>query len=116
MNGVGDAVGGGVYSGSCKQPPTAPSDNNFNVVKMSPAKYEKRADTFVIIQDASSSMNGEYMGRTNIDLAKETLSHFNQTIPQLGFNAGLTAFGTGGCIHKKVLRFKLNSLRPVTFD
>tara|TARA_Y100001936_G_scaffold217220_1_gene228996 strand:- start:8991 stop:10130 length:1140 start_codon:yes stop_codon:yes gene_type:complete len=73
----------------------SPSSNNFNAKQLSTANYAKKADTFVIIHDASSSMASNYMGRSKIDISKEILSNMNQTIPQLDFNAGLTSFGNG---------------------
>jgi len=74
----------------------APSGGGFNAIQLSTALYGKKVDTFVIVQDASSSMNGKYMGRSKFDIAKETLSYMNQTIPQLDFNAGLVAFSGRG--------------------
>ncbi len=76
---------------------TAPSGESFNAVQLSTAMYGKKADTFVIIQDASSSMGRKHMdmGHSKLDMAKKTLSNMNQTIPQLDFNSGLTAFGNG---------------------
>lgn len=76
---------------------TAPSGDSFNAVQLSTAVYAKKADTFVIIQDASSSMGREHMnmGHSKLDMATQTLSNMNQTIPQLDFNAGLTGFGNG---------------------
>jgi outer membrane protein OmpA-like peptidoglycan-associated protein len=81
----------------CATPP-APSGGGFNAVQLSTAMYAKKADTFVIIQDASSSMGGQHMnmGHSKLNMATKTLSNMNQTIPQLGFNSGLTSFGGGG--------------------
>ena len=76
---------------------TAPSGESFNAVQLSTAMYGKKADTFVIVQDASSSMGREHMdmGHSKLDMATKTLSNMNQTIPQLDFNSGLTVFGNG---------------------
>jgi outer membrane protein OmpA-like peptidoglycan-associated protein len=74
----------------------APSGGSFNAKQLSTASYSKKADTFVIVHDASSSMNDKHMGRSKIDISKETLSNMNQTIPQLDFNSGLTSFNGGG--------------------
>ena len=80
----------------CATPP-APSGGSFNAVQLSTAQYGKKADTFVIVQDASSSMSGQHMnmGHSKLDMATKTLSNMNQTIPQLDFNSGLTGFGNG---------------------
>ncbi|MEE8327284.1 MAG: hypothetical protein V3R32_00635, partial [Nitrosomonadaceae bacterium] len=75
---------------------TKPSGSGFNAKNISTASYGKKADTFVIVHDASSSMGNQHMGRSKIDISKETLSNMNQTIPQLDFNSGLTSFNGGG--------------------
>jgi len=84
----------------------APSGGGFNAIQLSTAQYGQKVDTFVIVQDASSSMNGKYMGRSKFDIAKETLSYMNQTIPQLDFNAGLVAF-SGGCFNNAEVLYGL---------
>lgn len=73
----------------------APS-GGFSAKNISTASYGKKADTFVIIQDVSSSMAHMHMGRSKIDISRDTLTNMNQTIPQLDFNSGLTSFGNGG--------------------
>jgi outer membrane protein OmpA-like peptidoglycan-associated protein len=96
-----------------------PSGGGFNAVNLSTAQYGKKADTFVIIQDASSSMNEQHThntryvahrnaGQSKLELAKETLSHMNQTIPQLDFNSGLTAF-SGGCYNQAEVLYGLET-------
>jgi outer membrane protein OmpA-like peptidoglycan-associated protein len=97
----------------------SPSGGSFNAVQLSTAMYGKKADTFVIVQDTSSSMNEQHThdtryvahrdaGQSKLELAKETLSHMNQTIPQLDFNAGLVAFGTG-CVNKAEVLYGLET-------
>jgi outer membrane protein OmpA-like peptidoglycan-associated protein len=97
----------------------APSGGGFNAVNLSTAQYGKKADTFVIIQDASSSMNEQHThdtryvthrdaGQSKLELAKETLSHMNQTVPQLDFNSGLTAF-SGGCYNQSEVLYGLET-------
>ena len=97
----------------------APSGGGFNAVNLSTAQYGKKADTFVIIQDASSSMNEQHThdtryvahrdaGQSKLELAKETLSHMNQTVPQLDFNSGLTAF-SGGCYNQAKVLYGLET-------
>ena len=75
----------------------APSGGGFSAKQISTASYSKKADTFVIIQDASSSMSEAHMGmgHSKLDVSRETLSNMNQTIPQLDFKAGLSGFGDG---------------------
>jgi OmpA-OmpF porin, OOP family len=86
-----------VSLGACatKQTPTpAP----FQPVQLNPQEYTKKVDTFVVVLDASSSMNEDYNGRPKIDLAKEIVARMNQTIPPLDYRAGLVAFGSGSCL------------------
>jgi outer membrane protein OmpA-like peptidoglycan-associated protein len=75
----------------------APSGGGFSAKQISTASYTKKADTFVIIQDASSSMSEEHMGmgHSKLDFSRDLLSNMNQTIPQLDFKAGLTSFNGG---------------------
>jgi len=91
----------------CATPP-APSGGGFNAVQLSTAQYGKKADTFVIVQDASSSMSGQHMnmGHSKLDMATKTLSNMNQTIPQLDFNSGLAAF-SGSCYNKAEVLYGL---------
>lgn len=89
-----------VSLGACatKQTPTpAP----FQPVQLNPQEYTKKVDTFVVVLDASSSMNEDYNGRPKIDIAKEIVARMNQTIPPLDYRAGLVAFGSGSCLDGK---------------
>ncbi|TFH08513.1 MAG: VWA domain-containing protein [Nitrosomonadales bacterium] len=96
-----------------------PTGGSFNAVQLSTAMYGKKADTFVVVQDTSSSMNEPHThdtryvahrdaGQSKLELAKETLSHMNQTIPQLDFNVGMVAFGTG-CVNKAEVLYGLET-------
>ncbi len=98
---------------------TKPSGGGFNAKQLSTASYGKKADTFVIIQDASSSMNEQHThdtryvahkdaGQSKLELTRETLSHMNQTVPQLDFNSGLTAF-SGGCYNQAEVLYGLET-------
>ncbi len=91
----------------CATPP-APSGGGFNALQLSTAQYGKKADTFVIVQDASSSMSGQHMnmGHSKLDMATKTLSNMNQTIPQLDFNSGLAAF-SGSCYNQAEVLYGL---------
>jgi OmpA-OmpF porin, OOP family len=89
-----------VSLGGCatKQTPTSAP---FQPVQLNPQEYTKKVDTFVVVLDASSSMNEDYNGRPKIDLAKEIVARMNQTIPPLDYRAGLVAFGSGACLDGK---------------
>ena len=51
----------------------------------------KTADNFIILLDASSSMNEPYLktGMSKLAAAKEIFKEKNKTLPDLGYNAGL---------------------------
>ena len=55
------------------------------------AEIVKTADNFIILFDSSSSMNEPYRntGMTKLEAAMEILKEKNETLPDLGYNAGL---------------------------
>ncbi len=55
--------------------------------------YVSSVDNFLIILDASSSMDDTYNGNKKFIVASEIIKHLNQTLPELGQNAGLRSFG-----------------------
>jgi OOP family OmpA-OmpF porin len=58
-------------------------------------------DAFVVVMDASSSMNSDYNDRRKFYTAKDVVSHLNQTIPELGYRSALVGFGTGSCVNRE---------------
>jgi OmpA-OmpF porin, OOP family len=59
--------------------------------------YVRKVDQFVIIADASMSMADRAHSQRKIGVAGDFLSAANQTLPDLGFEAGLRTFGRGLC-------------------
>ena len=55
--------------------------------------YVSALDNFLIILDASSSMDDMYNGNKKFVTAHEIVKHLSQTLPELGQNAGLRSFG-----------------------
>lgn len=55
--------------------------------------YNSSVDNFLIILDASSSMDETYAGNKKFTLATELINRLGQTLPELGQNAGLRSFG-----------------------
>lgn len=55
--------------------------------------YEEKVDTFVVVLDASSTMNEAYGGESKFFIAKDTINLMNRTIPALSYRAGLRTFG-----------------------
>lgn len=67
--------------------------------------YVSSLDNFLIILDASSSMNDMYKGNKKFVTAREIVKHLSQTLPELDQNAGLRSFG-----HKPQVSDKLTVL------
>jgi OOP family OmpA-OmpF porin len=57
------------------------------------SNYLSSVDNFLIIMDASSSMNEFYNGKGKNIIAKEIAARMNQSIPELGQTSGLRYFG-----------------------
>ncbi|SLM32361.1 OmpA1 [Desulfamplus magnetovallimortis] len=55
--------------------------------------YVSAIDNFLIILDASSSMDDIYNGNEKFFTAREIVKHLSQTLPELNQNAGLRSFG-----------------------
>ncbi|MBF0120938.1 MAG: OmpA family protein [Desulfobacterales bacterium] len=56
-------------------------------------RYIKNIDNFLVILDASISMSYFYNEQRKIDIAQDTISHMNATIPDLKFTGGVRTFG-----------------------
>jgi OmpA-OmpF porin, OOP family len=61
-------------------------------------QYQKKADNFIILLDASASMADKHNGKVKLDIARGVVNGMNQTIPDLGFTAGFRSFGQGKCL------------------
>jgi len=68
-------------------------------------EYDSAVDNFLIILDASSSMDDSYMGNKKFVVATQIVDRLNQTLPELGQNAGLRSFG-----HSKLVSDELTVL------
>ena len=96
-----------MLSGCAGQPTTSfepftPEDLNTKLQ----SGYTQKVDDFLVIVDASDSMDSTYLGTgfpessswDKFSVAKEFLRRMNQTIPELKLNAGLRTFGFGPCL------------------
>ncbi len=61
--------------------------------KLRSGQYVQKVDSFLIITDFSVSMLEYYKGYQKADIALDTISKINQTIPNLKLDAGLRVFG-----------------------
>lgn len=55
-------------------------------------RYVQKVDNFLIILDASGSMEDQYKGKVKLDIAKNFVHRMNQTIPDLKLSGGLRKF------------------------
>lgn len=63
----------------------------------------QKTDSFFVLNDSSSSMSATYQGAgsfsgTKLDVEKNLLNRFNQTIPDITLSSGLRSFGFGSCL------------------
>ena len=63
-------------------------------------KYVPKIESFVIILDASASMEDEYTGTVNkghskFAVAKDILTRMHNTLPEIDINSALVTFGHG---------------------
>jgi OmpA-OmpF porin, OOP family len=83
------------------QTPFTPVDLN---PKVQGGQYVQKVDSFLIINDVSLTMLDYYKGYQKLDIALDTISKINQTIPNLKLDAGLRIFG-------HIESFNMNSTR-----
>lgn len=78
--------------GCAAQQPVQPT-SAFIPTMFNSNDYVSSVDNFLIILDASSSMDDLYNGNEKFIVASKIVRHLNQTLPELGQNAGLRSFG-----------------------
>ena len=86
----------GLLYGCSGNPPYSPSP--FDPVQLAPSAYVPKVASFVVIVDASASMNHKAGGEVKHYSAMDTASRMNQTIPPLDYQAGLATFSSGTCL------------------
>ena len=73
---------------------------NFAPADFNSGNYKSKVDNFLVVFDASSSMNSGYDGNKKFVIAKTFVDRMNQNIPELGQNAGLRSFGHAASVSK----------------
>lgn len=86
-----------LFGCAAKEPAGLPP---FAAKQFDGSMYQSKVDNFVIILDASSSMEDGYMGNPKFMMAKAIVERMNMTIPELGQTAGLRSFGHADSISK----------------
>jgi OOP family OmpA-OmpF porin len=86
--------------------------------KVSSGEYEAKVDHFYMILDASSSMTEAYKGATytghsKFEVEKALVENMNQTMPPLGINGGMGAFGLHPSVSDKLA---INLYGPKMYD
>ncbi len=66
-------------------------------------KLVQKTNSFLVINDSSSSMSHTYLNSTDysgtkLDVEKALLNKFNKTIPAIPLSSGLRSFGYGPCL------------------
>ena len=87
-----------LISCTCKRPvPLFESSSDLNS-KWEAGQYVQKVDNFLILLDASSSMDFCYQGQQKLHIAKDFVNSMNRTMPDMKLVGGLSAFGTGSCL------------------
>jgi len=73
----------------------------FEATKFDKNLYTSKVDNFLIVFDASSSMDDKFNGNKNFDVAQALVQRMNQTIPEMGQTAGLRSFGHSPAVSSK---------------
>lgn len=76
---------------------TAPTPTPFTPQALDMSRYASKVDNFVVIMDASGSLNDTYGDRSKFALVKDLTSRMGKTLPEENFNGGLRTFGHGLC-------------------
>lgn len=83
------------------------SFQNFQAKDLNPAvssgHLQQQKNTFLVINDSSSSMSDTYLGagfsgENKLSVEKELLDRMNKTIPNIPLSSGLRSFGFGSCL------------------
>lgn len=86
------------------------SSNNFQAFQaedlnamVKSGQLVQKTDSFVVLNDSSSSMGRTYLGSMDyagnkLDVEKNLLNKFNKTIPAIPLSSGLRSFGFGPCL------------------
>ena len=74
----------------------------FTLTPFDANEYDSAVDNFLIILDASSSMDDSYKGNKKFIVAREIVKRMNNTLPEFNQNAGLRSFGHSPLVSKEL--------------
>ena len=86
-----------LFGCAAKEPAGLPS---FAAKQFDASAYQSKVNNFVIILDASSSMDDDCMGNPKFMVGKAIVENMNMSIPEFGQTAGLRSFGHADSISK----------------
>jgi OOP family OmpA-OmpF porin len=81
----------GLITGCASGPPYSPEP--FQSETIDAQAFVPKVDSFLVILDASSSMRDKSQESIKFYTAKDFVAGFNQTVPELDYQAGLVRFG-----------------------
>ncbi len=73
----------------------------FNLVRVDSGGYTLKADNFMFILDASSSMDESHNGQTKFQIAKGIVSHMNMAMDRMPLKGALRTFGHSKAVSEK---------------
>lgn len=89
---------------------TAAAELHFERVEFR-GRQVARVDAFVIILDASSSMQSGTFGQPKVEVAADLATVLVSSIPELPYRAGVRSFGQGNCLPDEDTS-RLSDMRP----
>ncbi|MCP3952893.1 MAG: OmpA family protein [Desulfobacterales bacterium] len=85
----------------------------FQATDLASGGYERKVDNFVILFDASSSMDSQSMGLIKFETAKAFVKRLNTVLPELGYQDAFVSFGHHDSVSREHAR-KHHGLKPYT--
>ena len=104
-----------VFMVGCAAQGTSKSPSAFSPVKINAANYTAKVNNFVVILDASSSMQEMCQGSQKYALATEVVSRINQTLPEMAQTSGLRTFGHNQSMSTR-LQYGMTTYSTAGFD
>ncbi len=99
------------FTGCAGQPAmTMPA---FQGTNLATDGYDRKVDNFVILFDASSSMDSQSMGLIKFETAKAFVKRLNMVLPELGYQDAFISFGHHDAVSRKHA-LQHHGLKPYT--
>ena len=89
----------GLFLISCAGKTVQKTAPTFAPYKFSADQYVPKVTSFLVVMDNSTSMTAKCGTETKLEISKDLLAAFNETLPELNFRAGLITFGPKNTIN-----------------